>query len=79
MQCVGEVSFEVLTAVIIQTDTLQSGTNVFTLHGNLMEPARCSETSVYFYQILRRHVVHNSFMQVRDPMQVTKEIGGVQV
>ena len=75
MLCVSEVSFEVLTDVIMQTDALQSGTIVLTLHWNLREPTRCSETSVYFYQMLRRHAVHNSFMQVRAPVQAMKEIG----
>ena len=64
--------------MIMQTDALQSGTSVPTLHGNLMERARRSETMVYFYQMLRCHAVQNSFMQLRVPVQVTKEMGGVQ-
>jgi len=65
------VRFEVPSAVIMQTDALQSGTSVPTFHGNLMEPTRCSETSV---TVLRRHSVQNSFMQLRVPMRAMKEI-----
>ena len=65
--------------MIMQTGALQSGTSVLMLQGKMMEPARCSETSVYFYQMLRRHAIQNSFMQVIASVQAKKEIGGVEV
>ena len=51
----------------MQTDALQSGTSVPTFHGNLMEPARCSQTSVYFYQMSRRHAAQTFFYAVEIP------------
>ena len=71
--------FEVIKDVLIQIDAVQSGTSVPTFHGILIETPRCSEKSVRFYQILWRHAVKNSLMQLRVTVQDMKEIGEVEI
>ena len=65
--------------MIMQTNDLQYDMSVPTFHRFLMEPARCSKPSLHFYQISRRQVLQNRFMQVIVPVLAMKAGGGVEV